>query len=74
MSGHPHHPHSQSATSKRGSRKSGDSPDRPSKRRRTNYREILDEGVSAETPSRAVPDVVSKGIITEDEARELFNM
>ncbi|KAG8988167.1 hypothetical protein FRB90_002932 [Tulasnella sp. 427] len=50
----------------------GDSADsRPSKRRRT---EILREADADETPIRAIPDVVTKGIITEEEARELFTI
>ncbi|KAG8912899.1 hypothetical protein FRC00_003545 [Tulasnella sp. 408] len=60
---------------KRGSGKLGgyaDSADpRPSKRRRT---EILREADANETPSRAIPDVVTKGVITEEEAKELFTI
>lgn len=50
----------------------GDSPDsRPAKRRRT---DILRQADANETPARAVPDVVTKGIITEEEAKELFTI
>ncbi|KAG8897423.1 hypothetical protein FRB99_008163, partial [Tulasnella sp. 403] len=54
---------------KRASGKAGDLLDRPSKRRKT---QVIDD--ATETPARAVPDVVTKGIISEEEARELFNI
>ncbi|KAG9035556.1 hypothetical protein FRB95_011098 [Tulasnella sp. JGI-2019a] len=57
---------------KRSSGKSGHGTDRPSKRRR------IKSGVDDDNPegptSRAAPDVVTKGLISEDEARELFQI
>lgn len=42
---------------------------RPPKRRKTRH---IDQGQGA--PDHAFPDVVTKGIITEQEARDLFAM
>ncbi|KAG8917526.1 hypothetical protein FRC01_002396 [Tulasnella sp. 417] len=58
---------------KRGSGKLayGDPDARPPKRRRT---DILREVDANETPARAIPDVVTKGVIMEEEAKELFTI